>query len=161
MPSLDDPSHDGLLRRAIALARQSVARGGGPFGAVVARGGAVLAEGWNRVTVDLDPTAHAEIVAVRAACRALGEFRLEGCVLYASCEPCPMCLAAAYWARVERVVFACTRQDAAAAGFDDAMLYEEVAAPLGERRMPIEQRLAGEGLRAFEDWRAFEDRQPY
>ena len=161
MAITDSSRDDDLLRRAIARARRSVAEGGGPFGALIARGGAILAEGANRVTLDRDPTAHAEVVAIRGACARLEDFRLQGCTLYASCEPCPMCLAAAHWARVERVVFACTREDAAAAGFDDALLHAELARPMHARRLPSVQRLAAEGLCAFQDWRALENRSTY
>jgi guanine deaminase len=118
---------DDLMRRAIALSRQGMEGGaGGPFGAVVALDGKVIAEGWNQVTSANDPTAHAEIVAIRRACAALGRFELRGAVLYTSCEPCPMCLAAAWWARVDAVVFGNAREDAAAIGFDDQVLYDEV-----------------------------------
>ena len=117
-----------LLREAIRLARNRMLQGrAGPFGAVVARDGIIVARGWNAVTSSLDPTAHAEVVAIRRGCRKLGTFSLAGCVLYASCEPCPMCLAAAYWARVDRLVYAAGRDDAARAGFDDAFIYDQVA----------------------------------
>lgn len=150
------------LRRAIALSRQKMLAGaGGPFGAVVARGDEVLAEGWNQVTASLDPTAHAEMVALRAAAARLRDFSLAGCVLYTSCEPCPMCLAAAYWARIDRIVFAATRADAAAGGFDDAFLYEELARPLAQRRLPMEQALPDEAAAVFADWLAKPDRVPY
>ncbi len=150
-----------LMRRAIALARESVASGGGPFGAVVARDGRIVAEGCNRVTVWNDPTAHAEVVAIREACRALASFQLEGCTIYSSCEPCPMCLGALYWARPARLVFACTRDDAAAAGFDDELIYRELALPIEARRLPISTLLRTEGLAAFTDWRAAASRRDY
>lgn len=150
------------LRRAIALSRQKMLAGeGGPFGAVVARGDEVLAEGWNQVTPACDPTAHAEVVALRGAAARLHDFSLAGCVLYTSCEPCPMCLAAAYWARVDRIVFAATRADAAAGGFDDAFLYDELARPLGQRRLPMGQALHDEAAAVFDDWLAKPDRVPY
>ena len=155
------PDHDTHLSRAIELARRSVAAGGGPFGAVVTRGDEVLAEGANRVTLDRDPSAHAEVVAIRAACAAVGSHELGGCTVYASCEPCPMCLATLWWARVERVVFAATREDAAAAGFDDAAVYAEITRPLDERRLPLERRLAERGGGPFDDWRAKPDRVEY
>jgi guanine deaminase len=152
----------GHLRRAIALSRERMAAGlGGPFGAVVACGSEVLAEGWNQVTSACDPTAHAEIVALRAAAARRQDFSLAGCVLYSSCEPCPMCLAAAYWARIERVVYAATRADAAAAGFDDAFLYEELAKPPGQRRLPLCQALHDEAAPVFAEWLAKPDREPY
>jgi tRNA(Arg) A34 adenosine deaminase TadA len=149
------------MRRAIELARDSVRSGGGPFGCLVARGGEVLGEGQNRVTPWNDPTAHAEIVAIREACRRLASYRLEGCTIYASCEPCPMCLGATYWSRAERLVFACTRADAAAAGFDDQRIYEELGLPAAARGLATEQLLRDEALRAFADWAGAEDRRAY
>jgi tRNA(Arg) A34 adenosine deaminase TadA len=150
-----------LLRRAIALAVASVEGGGGPFGAVVARRGRILGEGTNRVTGSNDPTAHAEVEAVRAACAALGAFELSGCTVYASCEPCPMCLGALYWARVERIVYADGREDAARAGFDDAEIYAELARAPAERRIPMVHDLRDEGLAAFAAWERKTDKQPY
>jgi guanine deaminase len=129
-----------FMTRAVELAIENVRSGcGGPFAAVVARGSVVLAEGTNRVTSSNDPTAHAEIVAIREACRSLGHFQLTGCELFATCEPCPMCLGAIYWARPERVYFAATRGDAAEHGFDDALIYRELAQPLPLRRIPMIQ----------------------
>jgi guanine deaminase len=151
-----------LLRRAIDLSREKMLAGaGGPFGALVARGDDIVAEGWNRVTTEIDPTAHAEIVALRGAATRLGDFSLAGCVLFTSCEPCPMCLAAAYWARVDRIVFAATRADAAAGGFDDAFLYGEIALPAEQRRLPMRQALHAEAAAVFADWLAKPDRVPY
>ena len=155
------PGDEHFLRRAIELASASVARGGGPFGALVARDGSSIAEGANRVTLANDPTAHAEIEAVRGACRELGSFRLDGCTVYASCEPCPMCLGALYWARVERLVFAASREDAAAAGFDDERFYAELARPLGERALVTVRLLSDEGREPFESWIAKLDRTRY
>ncbi|MBK1657585.1 nucleoside deaminase [Paracraurococcus ruber] len=149
------------MRRAIALACDSVAAGGGPFGAVIARGEEVVAEGSNLVTPDLDPTAHAEVTAIRRACRTLGRFDLRGLVLYSSCEPCPMCLAAIHWARLDGAYFAGTRWDAAAAGFDDELLYREVAAPLEARTVPTRPLLPEDGKRPFAAWLAKPDRVPY
>jgi guanine deaminase len=151
-------SDEDLLRRAIDLAADNVRdRVGGPFGALVVRAGEVLATGTNRVTADLDPTAHAEIVAVRAACRAAGSHELRGCVLYSSCEPCPMCLAAVLWSRLDRIVYAGDRDDAAAAGFDDRRFYRELSRP----GLPMRRLLAEEGRAPFALWRAAPDRQPY
>jgi tRNA(Arg) A34 adenosine deaminase TadA len=146
---------ESFLRRAIALSLEN-AHGtvGGPFGAVVVRDGRIVGEGVNRVTTALDPTAHAEVEAIRAACRALGTFDLRGATIYASCEPCPMCLAAILWARIDRMVYACSRADAAAAGFDDAWLYEQVALPVDARALPARRLLAEEGVRAFDAWQA-------
>ncbi len=149
------------MQRAIDLAVANVAAGGGPFGALVVKDGAVVGAGGNRVTADLDPTAHAEIQAIRRACQALGTFALPGCVLYSSCEPCPMCLAAAHWARLERVVFAADRHDAAAADFDDAELYDELSRPLTARRTPIRQLHLTTARDPFDAWRALADKTPY
>ena len=150
-----------FMRRAIRLACESVETQGGPFGAVIVRDGAIIAEGMNRVTPNKDPTAHAEMIAIRAACAALDRFDLRGCTIYTSCEPCPMCLAALHWARVERIVFAASQQDAAAAGFDDAELYAEVARPHAERLTPIMQDLGDEGTEPFDAWERHEARVAY
>jgi len=155
---LDTP----FLREAIRLARVRMLQGrGGPFGAVVARDGIIVARGWNAVTSSLDPTAHAEVVAIRRACRRLGTFSLAGCVLYASCEPCPMCLAAAYWARLDRLVYAATREDAAVAGFDDAFIYDQVPLAPETRSLPTTQLLRPEAVVVFDEWLAKPDRVPY
>ena len=156
-----DPVAIRHMRRAIALACDSVAAGGGPFGAVIARGEEVVAEGNNRVTMDLDPTAHAEVTAIRRACQALGRFELRGLTLYSSCEPCPMCLAAIHWARLDGAYFAGTRWDAAAAGFDDELLYREVALPIEMRTVPTRPLLPGEGEAPFDAWGAKPDRTAY
>jgi tRNA(Arg) A34 adenosine deaminase TadA len=156
--ALDAP----FLREAIRLSRVRMREGrGGPFGAVVVRDGSILARGWNAVTSSVDPTAHAEVVAIRRACRKLGSHSLAGCVLYASCEPCPMCLAAAYWARVDRIVFAATREDAARAGFDDALIYREVPLAPEARSLPMSRLLGEEAAAVFEEWLAKSDRVPY
>jgi guanine deaminase len=152
---------DPLLQRAVDLAARSARGPGGPFGAVIARDGEILAEGSNRVTCDHDPTAHAEVVALRAACAKLGVHRLDGAVLYASCEPCPMCLAAAWWARVDGIVFAATRHDAAAAGFDDSAIYAEVAAALDRRLLPISRGDVSDAAEPFDVWAANPERVPY
>lgn len=150
------------MRRAIRLAEDNAASGnGGPFGAVIVKDGKVVAEGSNTVTVDKDPTAHAEVNAIRRACAVLGTFDLSGCELYTSCEPCPMCLAACYWAHISRVYYAAGRDDAAAAGFDDDMIYVEVAKPLDERKLPFIQLLPEEGLRPFLLWRSNPDKVRY
>lgn len=151
-----------FVREATRLARvHMLAGGGGPFGAVIVRDGRIIARGWNKVTSGLDPTAHAELVAIRRACRRLRVFALDGCVLYSSCEPCPMCLAAAYWARIDRLVYAATRDDAARAGFDDAFIYDQVPLPPEERSLPTEQLLRGEAITVFDAWLAKPDRVPY
>jgi len=153
-----------LMQRAIELAGQRMHAGhGGPFGALVVKDGQVIAEGWNQVTSTNDPTAHAEIMAIRKAAQSLGSFSLAGCALYSSCEPCPMCLAAAYWARVDAVFFAGTRRDADQAGFVDGFLYDELAKPLEQRRLPM-KRLDGlrpAVLKLLQEWREKEDKVPY
>ncbi len=150
-----------LLRRAIALSVENVAAGGGPFGAVVARGGEIVAEGVNRVTTLHDPTAHAEVQAIRAAAARLGTFDLSGCTIYSSCEPCPMCLSAIYWARLDRLVYAGTKDDAARAGFDDAFIYRELALPPSERHLRSSEELNDEAFAAFEAWRKKSDKVEY
>jgi tRNA(Arg) A34 adenosine deaminase TadA len=150
------------MRRAIEISREKMnANQGGPFGAVVVKDGAILAEGWNRVTSTNDPTAHAEVVAIREACRKLGTFSLAGCEIYTSCEPCPMCLAAIYWARLERIHFANTRADAAAIGFDDSHIYDEIPLPLDRRAVPMDRVLADEARAVFREWDAKPDKVRY
>lgn len=142
------------MREAIRLAAEGVRQGhGGPFGAVVARGDEILGRGWNRVILDRDPTAHAEIMAIRAACQRLGDFRLTGCELYTSCEPCPMCLAAAYWARLEGIWHAATARDAAAIGFDDQHIRQQLTRPMEQRLLRQGQVLREEALVVFRQWR--------
>ncbi len=151
-----------FLREAIRLSIEKMQAGeGGPFGAVVVRDGGIVGVGWNRVTSANDPTAHAEIVALRDACSRLGTFRLAGCELYASCEPCPMCLAAICWARIDRLYYAATREDAARAGFDDAWLFDQIALPPLHRSLPASQHLREEALAAFDAWAKKEDRIEY
>ncbi len=151
-----------LMTFAIRLAQEHMEAGhGGPFGAVIVQGGQIIAEGWNQVTTANDPTAHAEVVAIRNAASRLNRFSLEGCTLYTSCEPCPMCLAAAYWARVDRVVYAATREDAANIGFDDEHLYKELALPVDQRSLPMNQLLRSESVNVFQAWQKMEDRVAY
>jgi guanine deaminase len=158
MPSAFNPK---FLARAISLAIENVRTGGGPFGAVIVQNGEILAEGANRVTSESDPTAHAEVVAIRAACRKLASFQLAGCDLYCSSEPCPMCLGAIYWARLDRVFYGASAADASAAGFDDAFIFREIPKPPRQRRIPFEQHLREEALQAFEAWRNNANRVPY
>lgn len=159
---MDEPERrQGFMRAAIDLAQRSVAAGGGPFGAVVVRDGTIIGSGQNRVTLDNDPTAHAEVMAIRDACRASGDFRLEGCELYVSCEPCPMCLAAAYWSHLERIFYAATTADAAAGGFDDAEIYRQVCVRPTQRRIALVQLLRDEALGAFAAWQGKPDRVDY
>jgi guanine deaminase len=155
--------NEAWLARAVRLATASVARSGGPFGAFVVRGGEVLGEGTNRVTADLDPTAHAEVVAIRAACRRTGDFTLPGATVYASCEPCPLCLAAALWARVDAVVFAADREAAARAGFDDAAFYRLLRPAVDPSAWPVRivHLPTTTSEEPFEAWLASEGRTPY
>lgn len=134
------------------MAVENVRHGGGPFAALVVRQGSVIATGCNQVTRSNDPTAHAEVVAIREACRLLGDFQLTGCDLYSSCEPCPMCLGAIFWARPERVFFAATHADAAAAGFDDTFIYEQIALPHSERSIRMVQVIDPQATLPFEEW---------
>ncbi|MBX9619648.1 MAG: nucleoside deaminase [Hyphomicrobiales bacterium] len=157
--SLDDRT---FLLRAVDLSRtRMLANVGGPFGALVVREGKVLAEGWNEVTSSNDPTAHAEVRAIRKACEAVSSFQLQGATLYSSCEPCPMCLAAAYWARVARIVFAADRVDAAKVGFDDAYLYDEIPKPVVARALPTLHLPLQEAVDVFAAWHAKPDRVDY
>lgn len=150
------------LSRAIALSREHMHNGaGGPFGAVVVRDGCVLGEGWNQVTSTNDPTAHAEVVAIRRACEAVSDFALQGAVLYTSCEPCPMCLASAYWARVSRIVYANTRDEAAEIGFDDSLIYEEIPKPVSERIIPMDHVPSLEAKAVFDAWAEKPDKVAY
>jgi guanine deaminase len=151
-----------FLRRAIALATENVAQGkGGPFGAVVVRAGRIVGEGANAVTATNDPTAHAEVNAIRAAAKALGVFSLEGCELYSSCEPCPMCLAAAYWARLDAIYYGAGAEDAAQAGFADVFLYGEMGKEASARRMPTRQMLSEEARASFAAWIASPNKVAY
>lgn len=149
------------LRRAVDLATANVTAGGGPFGSVVVADGVVLGEGVNRVTRDADPTAHAEVVAIRAACAARADFALAGCVLYASCEPCPMCLAAALWSRVDRVVYAANRHDAARGGFDDSAFYDLFAKDRADWAVRVEANPLPGAAAPFDAWLAAADRVDY
>jgi guanine deaminase len=151
-----------FMQRAIALALENVqSNRGGPFGALIAKNGKIIAEGSNRVTSTNDPTAHAEMAAIREACMHLGTFQLTGCEIYASCEPCPMCLAAIYWARLDRIYFADTGSDAAKAGFDDSLIYQEMAKPHAQRKIPMIQLLHEESLAPFRAWERKLDKISY
>ncbi len=150
------------MRQAIELARDNVRAGrGGPFAAIVVKDGMVVACGVNKVTSTNDPTAHAEIVAIREACRALGSFQLDGCEIYTTCEPCPMCMGAIYWARPAKVFFAATRSDAAAAGFDDSYIYEQLSVDPCDRAIPTGQLMREEALAAFSEWDSKADKISY
>ncbi len=151
-----------FMRRAIELAQKGIDDGqGGPFGAIIVRDGEIVGEGCNRVTSTNDPTAHAEIVAIRAACEKLNSFQLDNCVIYTSCEPCPMCLGAIYWARPARMFFACNREDAAEIGFDDHFIYNEIERPIEQRHIESINFLREEGLKVFENWANMPDKTEY
>jgi tRNA(Arg) A34 adenosine deaminase TadA len=151
-----------FMRKAIALAKRGMeSNEGGPFGAVVVKDGKVIGVGTNKVTSTNDPSAHAEIVAIRDACHTLNSFQLDGCVVYCSCEPCPMCLGALYWARPDRIVFACDRFDAADIGFDDKFIYEEINKPFDSRSIPTTKLLREEGKKIFDLWNEKQDKIKY
>lgn len=154
--------HDVFLREAIRLSMEKMLAGeGGPFGAVIVREGRVIGTGWNRVLSSNDPTAHAEIAAIRDACSRLGTFSLTGSTIYVNCEPCPMCLGAIYWARLDALYYAATRDDAAAVGFDDELIYRELALPPDRRRLTMVQSLRDEALPAMRAWMEKPDRRSY
>lgn len=150
-----------FMQQAIDLSIESVANGGGPFGAVIVRNGEVIATGTNRVTESCDPTAHAEVSAIRAACAKLGEFKLSGCTIYSSCEPCPMCLSALYWAGVERIFYGNTKQDAKAINFDDSFIYDQIALDYSERSIPCINIMRQQALAGFKAWQEKEDKVLY
>jgi guanine deaminase len=154
--------NNSFMARAIQLSIENVRSGqGGPFGAVVVKDRSIIAEGVNQVTVTNDPTAHAEVVAIRQACQTLGLFELKGCELYTSCEPCPMCLGAIYWTRLARVFFGNIAADASKIGFDDSSIYREIARPHSERGIPMIQMMREEALAAFRAWEEKADKRPY
>ena len=154
--------HEQFLQQAIELAVQNVTTGeGGPYGAVIVKDGQVIAACANKVTATVDPTAHAEIMAIRRACRHLNDFQLHGCILYSSCEPCPMCLGAIYWARLSKVYYACDREQAAAAGFDDSFIYDEIAVPPAQRHISMLQLNLRDACRPFERWNDKADKLMY
>ncbi len=153
--------NEDFMRKAIELAVENVKRGGGPFGAVIVRNGELVATGVNRVTANNDPTAHAEVSAIRAACAKLGTFDLSGCVIYTSCEPCPMCLGAIYWARLDKIFYGADQHDAAAVNFDDSFIYRELKLKPADRHKPVENILHDEALAPFDLWRATENKTEY
>jgi len=158
---MDTPQPE-FMREAIRLSIEKMQAGyGGPFGAVIVKDGQIIARGFNQVTSTNDPTCHAEVDAIRKACTALGTHQLEGCDLYTSCEPCPMCLGAIYWARPQRVFYGNTKQDAAAVGFDDHFIYDEIEKPLSERGIPMTQVLPEEAIEGFRAWQRHESRTAY
>ena len=149
------------MRRAIILSEESIRNGGGPFGAVISRNGEIIAEATNSVTTDKDPTAHAEVNCIRKAARNLGTFDLSGCDIYTSCEPCPMCLGAIYWAHINKIYYGNNRKDAARIGFDDDFIYQEIALQPDERQKKIESLLSEEAIKAFEIWENSTDKNEY
>ncbi len=153
--------HTAFIQQAIQMAADNVRRHGGPFAALIVKDGIVIAAGTNQVTRTNDPTAHAEIVAIREACRVLGDFQLAGCDVYSSCEPCPMCLGALYWARPARIFFAATHDDAAAAGFDDRFIYEQLRLAPPDREIPTFHVSDPGALRPFDEWRGKSDKESY
>ncbi len=155
-------THKTHLRHAIALSKEGMKKGsGGPFGAVIVKDGKVVGKGYNCVTSTNDPTAHAEVVAIRDACKNLGSFQLEGCIIYSSCEPCPMCLGAIYWARPDKLIYACTAEDAASVGFDDSFIYKEIALAPPERSLASEHMLGEEALEVMKLWNSREGKIDY
>ncbi len=151
-----------FMRAAISLAEKGMkTNSGGPFGAVVVKDGEIIAEGYNRVTSDNDPTAHAEVIVIREACKKLKSFQLDDCVIYTSCEPCPMCLGAIYWARPKKVFYACNREDAASANFDDQFIYDELELKIEDRKVDFENIIRDEGLHVFEHWKTKNDKTEY
>lgn len=150
-----------FIREALAMATANVKNGGGPFGALIVKDGKIIGRGVNQVTHNNDPTAHAEVVAIRDACKNIGCFRLDGCVIYTSCEPCPMCLGAIYWAHIDHVAYAATKADAAKAGFDDSFIYDEFALPHQQRSIPIQKIAMKEAAQPFDQWLKLENKTEY
>lgn len=150
-----------FMQKAIELAIENVHNGGGPFGAVITRNNEIIATGVNRVTAQHDPTAHAEVCAIRNACEELNTFDLSGCEIYTSCEPCPMCLGAIYWAHLDKIYYGCNKHDAAKAGFDDSFIYKELELPKNERSKMMEELLPEEAIRTFQAWQEQADKTPY
>ena len=157
-----ETKHNYFMSKAIELAKKGVdSNAGGPFGAVVVKNGEIVAEGYNKVTSNNDPTAHAEVVAIRNACKKLNSFQLEDCIIYTSCEPCPMCLGAIYWARPQKVYYACTRNDASHINFDDQFIYNEISKEINGRQIPFINLMRKEALTVFKNWTDKEDKTVY
>jgi guanine deaminase len=155
-------NHAEFMREAIRLSQENMRSGkGGPFGCVIVKDGQIIGRGWNQVTSSHDPTAHAEVTAIRDACKNLGSFQLDGCTVYTSCEPCPMCMGALYWARPEKIYFGNTKKDAADIGFDDSFIYEELALSMPERKLAMQPLLREEALAAFREWAEKQDKIEY
>ena len=156
-----ESDHKRFMKMAIKLAEKSVEKGGGPFGAVIVREGTVIAKGNNLVTLNNDPTAHGEVTAIRKACKKLGTFDLSGCIIYTSCEPCPMCLSAIYWSGITKIYYGNNAQDAEAIGFGDKFIYDEIKRPMSERSIPSINYMRPEALSAFRAWEEKEDKIEY
>lgn len=154
-------SKEYFIRKAIELSEKSIADGGGPFGAVIVKDNQIIATGSNCVTTDCDPTAHAEIKAIRAAASRLNTFNLKGCEIYTSCEPCPMCLSAIYWARLDKIYYANSKTDAKNIGFDDSFIYDELSLESQERKIPSTKLLSDEAIKAFKEWDSKKDKTHY
>jgi len=150
-----------FMKRAIELSVESIKKGGGPFGCIIIKNGEIISEGSNKVTLTNDPTAHGEIVAIRNACKKINNFNLSGCELYSTCEPCPMCLSAIYWARIEKIYYANTREDAKKIDFDDSLIYSELQKNINKRKIPMIQMMRNEALKAFELWDKKKDKVKY
>lgn len=150
-----------FIREALAMATANVKNGGGPFGALIVKDGKIIGRGVNQVAHSNDPTAHAEVVAIRDACKNINDFKLDGCVIFTSCEPCPMCLGAIYWAHLDRIVFAATKADAAKAGFDDSFIYDEFTLPHEHRKIPIQKIILKEAAEPFEHWIRLDNKTKY
>ena len=153
--------HNEFMLEAIRLSKENIDNGGGPFGAVIVKDGKIIAKGVNKVTVNNDPTAHAEVTAIREAAKILDNFDLSGCEIYTSCEPCPMCLGAIYWSHLDKIYFGNTKTDAKNIGFDDAFIYEEIMISVENRKLPISQLMQNEALEAFKKWTDKEDKTEY
>lgn len=153
--------HKEFMLEAIRLSKENIDNGGGPFGAVIVKDRKIIAKGVNKVTVNNDPTAHAEVTAIREAAKVLNNFDLSGCEIYTSCEPCPMCLGAIYWSRLDKIYYGNTKVDAKNIGFDDAFIYDEILVPLKNRKLPISQLFQAEALEAFKKWSLKEDKTEY
>ncbi len=156
-----DTIHEKFMREAIELSSENIDKGGGPFGAVIVKDGKIIAKAANSVTLTNDPTAHAEVNAIRLAAKSLGTFDLSGCEIYTYCEPCPMCLGAIYWAHIDKVYYANTKDDARNIDFDDAFIYEEILRPMNERHKPFIQLMREKAIKVFEKWQQKEDKIPY
>jgi guanine deaminase len=154
-------NHDDFMREAIKLSVENINNGGGPFGAIIVKDGEIVAKGVNRVTPNTDPTAHAEVMAIREAAQKLNDFNLSGCTIYTSCEPCPMCLSAIYWARIDNIYFGNTKIDAKNIGFDDSFIYDEIALPMEKRKIKTLQILRDEANEGFKKWENFEGKLEY